>query len=1048
MLEARLIGTFDVKYDGKPVIISSRAAQSLFAYLILSAGTLHRREKLAGMFWPDTSEAKARAYLRHEIWRIRKVLAPKPKDNYLLADDINISFNASAECWLDAAILANIGEHETADELMKALSVFRGELLPGFYEDWVVLERAHLQAVYEQKMGRLLKLLDSEERWNDLVQWAENWITFGQGPEAAYRYLMIAYEALGDHIKVTSTYERCRKALRALDLEPSEQTRALAFKRTSKINIPIPMTSFIGREKELTEVSTLLSTCRLVTLTGSGGVGKTRLAIQVVAEVLELFPDGVWFVDLAPLRDPTLVPQAMLTTLGLIEQAGRAPAMILTNFLQKRRALLIVDNCEHVIQACAQLAETLLQACAGLHILATSREALRIGGERPFRVPSLEVPRRDSESILDELSNMESVILFKDRAQTALRGFVLNTKNVLEIAQICQRLDGIPLAIELAAACTSVLTVPHILERLDDRFALLTGGLRTSLTRHQTLRATIEWSYQLLSEEESLLLRRLSIFAGGWTLEAAETVCSANGIESTQVLNVLSQLVNKSLVFVETEHDEARYRTLETIRQFAREKLSETAESAHLQDRHLEYFLNLAETADPYLRRAEQIEWLKRLDAEHENLRAALAWALARPSAEPVLRLAGCLWTFWFVRSYWLEGAKWLDQALGRMWNEASKVEKAARGRALYRRADIADALDEVDRMKTAAESALVLCGQAEDAWGIAFSRFLIAMCQKRSNMPQATVRSSLEQSLSEFQSLGDGWGEALVMSWLAIVMLETGTREEFFETMQQAIARARDSGDRGQIAFSLKALAFDPFEHGEWDEADRLLQEAEKLFVEINSSDTVTSQARHLRIQIFFARGEFERARTEAKRVVENRDHIGERRQQSLMLVVLALIAEAENDLPGAVAYAQKALALHREMAIASDIAFGLILVGMLEYEQGNIKVGMHYLRDGSEIVRGGMVDKRILLTILDYLGGLIVQRKTQVAVRVLAFTESLAQSFSVHKDPIFDKPYFDRFLSDARVKLSENEFEAAWARGSKMTLEEAVDAVLLGLQ
>jgi len=461
MLEVRLIGKFEIKYDGKPVTISSRAAQSLFAYLILSTGTLHRREKLAGMFWPDAPEEKARAYLRHELWRIRKALSDKSRVDYLLADDINISFKSTAEYWSDVNALENASDGASIDELMDTLSVFQGELLPGFYDEWIILEREHLQAIYEQKMTRLLESLESEKRWPEILEWGERWISFGQAPEAAYRALMLAYNALNDHAKVASTYERCVQALRALDLEPSEETRALLFKRTSSLNIPIPMTSFIGREKELKEVADLLSKSRLVTLTGSGGVGKTRLAIQVVADVLDMFPDGVWFLDLAPVSDPALVPSTLAGLLGLRETADSSLSItdLIKGYLRSRTALVIFDNCEHLIESCAQLANSLLTSCENLSILAASREALRVSDEIPYRVPSLEVPPKSVEEMIHALANTASVKLFVERAAAVSPGFAINPRNALDIAQICQRLDGIPLAIELAAGRANMLTV-------------------------------------------------------------------------------------------------------------------------------------------------------------------------------------------------------------------------------------------------------------------------------------------------------------------------------------------------------------------------------------------------------------------------------------------------------------------------------------------------------------------------------------------------------------------------------------------------------------
>ncbi|HET9589008.1 MAG TPA: BTAD domain-containing putative transcriptional regulator, partial [Anaerolineales bacterium] len=454
MLEIRLFGTFDIRCDGKPVIISSRAAQSLFAYLVINAGIPHRREKLAGMFWPDATEKKARAYLRHEIWRIRKALSSQSKIDYLISDDINISFHSSKEYWLDVDAFRNLSETTSIEKLTNALSAYQGELLPGFYDEWVVTEREHLWAIYENKLARLLELLESEKCWNEILEWAERWILFGQRPQAAYRALMVSYSGLGDRSGVIATYQRSVQAFAELGLEPSEELRALAFKSAHSLNIPSPLTSFIGREKERKEVAGLLSKSRLVTLTGSGGVGKTRLAIEVAGEVLEMFPDGVWLLDLAPLSDPGLVPHTLASLLGLrgSRDAKVSITDLLINYLRSRTALVIFDNCEHLIESSAHLADSLLRSCQDLHILATSREALRVPGEIPFRVPSLAVPGQDTKPVMDAVAGIESVRLFVERAEFASPGFALDPHNTQAIAQICRRLDGIPLAIELAAA--------------------------------------------------------------------------------------------------------------------------------------------------------------------------------------------------------------------------------------------------------------------------------------------------------------------------------------------------------------------------------------------------------------------------------------------------------------------------------------------------------------------------------------------------------------------------------------------------------------------
>jgi predicted ATPase/DNA-binding SARP family transcriptional activator len=665
MLKVRLIGKFDIQCDGQPIILSSRAAQSLFAYLILTAGTLHRREKLAGMFWPDESEQKARTYLRNELWRIRKAFPKTSNVEYLLADNLTIGFNSFSAYQLDVAELKKLSDMSSADELIQALSNYQGELLPGFYEDWAVLEREHLQVFFEQKIARLLEILEKEQRWNDILEWAERWISFGQAPEAAYGALMVAYDALGEHVKVTSTYERCKQALRELDLEPSEQTRALAFKRNPKFNIPIPLTSFIGREKELKEITDLFSKSRLITLTGSGGVGKTRLAIQVVADVLDRFPDGVWFLDLAPLGDPALVPNTLASLLGFRESGDIKLSVTdqLINYFRSRAALVIFDNCEHLIESSAQLVNSLLISCEKLSILATSHEALRVSGEIPYRVPSLSLPP-DFRSLDDfgSLTQFEAIQLFMERASAISSDFKLTSQNAPFVVQICQRLDGIPLAIELGAARVNMLTVEQIMKRLDDRFNLLTGGLRSALPRHQTLRALIEWSYDLLSAKERILFRRLAVFAGGWTLAAAEEVCCRNGIEASDILDLLSHLVNKSLVLVDTKDSVSRYRRLETIHQFAREKLFETAEAAQLRRNHAMYYSNQVSITEDEL----------------DNIRLVFSWCLENGEAEPALRLGG---DFFFWEKRVSEGLHLITQVLALPDAQGQTQE---RGRALY----------------------------------------------------------------------------------------------------------------------------------------------------------------------------------------------------------------------------------------------------------------------------------------------------------------------------------------------------------------------------
>jgi predicted ATPase/class 3 adenylate cyclase len=398
-------------------------------------------------------------------------------------------------------------------------------------------------------------------------------------------------------------------------------------------NLPVQLTSFVGREKEIADARRLLGTTHLLTLTGSGGTGKSRLSLQVAGEILPDVADGAWLVELAPLTDPALITPTIASVFGLHEQPGQTPLDLVTDYLRAKQLLLILDNCEHLIAACAQLADRLLHTCPRLKIIASSREALGVSGETIYHVPSLSLPEAQHAN-LAALSRFEAVQLFVERASTAQPGFTLTEQNAAAVAQICRRLDGIPLAIELAAARCRVFTPEQIAARLDDRFRLLTGGSRTALPRQQTLRALIDWSYDLLPEAERTLLWQLSVFAGGWTFEAAEAVCA-----DPDLIDPLAHLVDKSLVSVETQGDQARYNLLETVRQYAREKLFESGDAVRIRDRHLDYFLNYFELSQRGLRGPDMLTWMDWLDVENDNCRAAFEWALEN---DPVaaLRLA------------------------------------------------------------------------------------------------------------------------------------------------------------------------------------------------------------------------------------------------------------------------------------------------------------------------------------------------------------------------------------------------------------------------
>jgi predicted ATPase len=444
-------------------------------------------------------------------------------------------------------------------------------------------------------------------------------------------------------------------------------------------NLPPQLTSFVDREQEQIVVRRLLGATRLLTLSGSGGVGNTRLALQVAAAVLGDYPDGAWFVDLAAVADQSLVLQAVASSVAVRELPGRPLIEALPQALVAKQLLLLLDNCEHVVSTCARLTYTLLQACPHLTVLTTSREPLNIAGETVWRVPSLTLPGFGESSSLEQLRKSEAVRLFEERAVSSLPDLGLTDHNCPAVAKICRRLDGMPLAIELAAARVKLLSVDQIATRLDERFRLLTGGRRSAPTRQQTIRATIDWSYELLTESERRLFERLAIFAGGWTLEAAEALGSGGPIERCDVLDLLGRLVDKSLIVVDGDGRTNRYRFLETIREYALERLSEGTEIQTLRRAHAALHAALAKAAELQLSGPSQVEWLDRLDMEYDNFRAAIRWSLDQGDVPTVLRCAAALARFGWIRGRLREQRQWWGEALERCGGKAHQYGQQRR---------------------------------------------------------------------------------------------------------------------------------------------------------------------------------------------------------------------------------------------------------------------------------------------------------------------------------------------------------------------------------
>ncbi|HSL46763.1 MAG TPA: adenylate/guanylate cyclase domain-containing protein [Anaerolineales bacterium] len=800
-------------------------------------------------------------------------------------------------------------------------------------------------------------------------------------------------------------------------------------------NLPAQLTSFVGREKELADVRRLLNNTHLLTLIGPGGTGKTRLSVQAASEALEQYPDGVWFVELAPILDPLLVPRTTAMVIGLRDEPQRPVIDMLCDYLHKKKTLIILDNCEHLVDACARMADRILRAAPGTRILASSREALGIGGEVTYRVPSLGLPDLSHLPQVESLNQYEAVKLFIDRAMAAAPSFKVTNDNAPALAQICHHLDGIPLAIELAAAKVHVLSVEQIARRLADRFRLLTGGSRTALERHQTLKAAIDWSYNLLSSDEQILFQRLSVFVGGWVLEAAEAVCSNGLVEREEVLNLLEQLINKSLVISQEAGHETRYHMLETIRQYANEKLIESGEDNALRDRHLEYFVKLAKTAEPHLIRPEQIEWLPLLDADYENLRYAFERALTKESAGASLSLCWALEWFWEIRGYWLEGLNWFARAFARPFQNESRDERVVRARTLYKRAQLEGRAGNWNQMLPPARESLALATEFSDQRDIAIARYSIgsALFTMLENIDEA--HSLMQQSLADFQALDEPFWETQCFASLGFLLAQEG-KLKFGELYVKWLELTRKAGERLMLADALSSYADWLFRMGREQEARERAQESDRLYKEIGSEKNNSNA--YLFAEIAWANGDYPKARMLYSQLSEHFALLGDKSWPSFLKSKLGNLAIEEGDLRRAEVNLKESLALARELQDPPLLANRLVELSKVSYLQRDTELFQYYVRETFALKDDFAKFQKsyLLLCLLDSL----YFQKPENSARLLGAYEYAEREYDYSPRAV-DKQHYIRAETHARKMLGDETFELLFAQGQKMSMDEALD-------
>jgi predicted ATPase/DNA-binding SARP family transcriptional activator len=814
-----LFGAFALLCEGKVIHLPTQKTQQLLAYLVLNS-TPQPREHLAALLWGDSSMEQASGSLRKALTLLRKALGQES----LLADRETIQINPSFTLWVDALdfqeqarqFLATSSSNPDGIEL----DLYQDDLLANLYEDWIIPWRDKLRDLYHHSLFHLIHLHQSRGIYDRAIACAARILARDPANEDAHYQLMLSYFSSGNYTAALKQFEVFRRVLlKEIGVEPSPQTKAL-YQRIQRerdrdshprslINLPVPLTSFIGREEETSQIRRLLAASRLVTLTGAGGCGKTRLAIQVAQGLQEEFADGIWWLELAALTDGEIVPEVLAKTLGFIGTPSHPVLDLLASKLGTRKILLVWDNCEHLIRSCAFMAEDLLSRCPNLKILATSREALNIAGETTWMVPSLRTPSQQLSQPPSALLAFDSVKLFVERAQSIRPAFAITQQNAPAIAEICRELEGIPLALELAAARVKTLSVEQITARLNDRFSLLNAGSRMALPRHQTLRAVIDWSYDLLEPAEKCLLCWLSVFTGGFTLDAVENMLSQveGSQNSGKALSRLEQLINKSLVVVEEglHENQNRYSCLETVRQYALEKLraaevpdyrsslegvGDALERAR--DAHLAYFSGLLDQASDAQEGTEWSRWVKRFELEMANFRAMQDWAL---ETDPIraLEIGGtdAFMRFWGRSGYGAEGCRWLQEALVRVRslpvNEEHYPQLRSSGVAA------GDIVAEFQKRRRRAEAyGLTSLGLISTGLGDYRKSFL-----------------SLQEGLALWRVIGDLPGQALCLSMMGTQAMLIENFQESLQYAEECLSIARAIGDDLSAAIALTNFGF-----------------------------------------------------------------------------------------------------------------------------------------------------------------------------------------------------------------------------------------------
>ena len=1133
--QMRLLGGFLVSVGARTVDDAAwrwRKSRAIVKLLGLTKGHRLHKEEVLDRLWPDQLPKAAANNLYQAIHLARLALEPLlpastasdwlrlQGDNILLDPRCGLSVDADD---FEVAATAALRAHDTG-ALEQAVRLYAGELLPeDRYEDWTIERRETLHRLH---LSLLMALASQHERTGDFPQAIgalEQAVASEPANEEAHVGLMRLYARAGLRSNALQQFQRLKESLRRdLDADPGPDSIALyqnvlaghlppgehtpidarrrsrsrpspersPAARAARLvreapphlpgNLPASMTSFVGRRRELADLRELLPTTRLLTLAGPAGGGKTRLALALAESVRRDFQSGAWWVDLAPLADPALLASAVATSLNVREQPGRSILETLSEDVGSRNVLIVLDNCEHLLDECSRVANALLRAGPTPRILATSREALCAPGELLWRVPLMSLTAAAKPSF-EDAQQSEAIQLFVARAKSSAPAFALTLENVRAVADICRRLDGMPLAIELAAARARHLPVAEILMRLDDRFRFLVG-MRSMPDRHRTLRAALDWSYDLLGDAERLLFNRLSVFPGSFTLDAAEAACAGEGVETAQILDLISRLVDRSLIAVEEgPGGSIRYRLLETMREYGEERLQESGAATVTRRKHRDFFLALVEQARPDLLTPRETEWFERFEGEHDNLRAALDWSLETGEPEAVLRMGGELWFFWETHGYWREGRTRLEAAL----NMTRGAQTTARADALHGAGRLAWCQADFAGGSPLLEEALDLSRKLQFKHGVTKALFTLALHMARhGDLAQATTL--LEEAVVVARELGISPMIANRLAWLWPLVYQRGDFARAVNLAEECATVARACGYFGSAAFGRRAEAWLAHRTGNYDEATALSKEALAIHRTEGGGRSKASLAIPWMLaelgELALEQGNYQRATAIYEESLALSRELGSKDYVAISLNGLANLARDLGDFARSTALHQESLDLGKEIEsrpLVASCAYGL---GLVERYRGGLDRAASWLDESLSLYEAmgnvaGAADALHALSIVacdlgDYerAAALIQEsarllkggagRLTQArclealaavgsgrgnmdqATRLLA-SASAAREVMGTPLPPYDRADQDQRLATLRAGLGKV-FSATWTAGRGLPVEQAIGEAL----